>query len=225
MVGRKMNIAPIDNSFDGSKVILWQYDRAHNLISLFERLDKWIDVTTSAFWDNMINSVNPDTADSFGLSLLGILIGTPRPDMDSLPPGVSIDDVDNVFRRLLKAKMVIYGSCFSTHDINKYLSIVFGKGKCYVKDYGAVMTNGKISDKMHIEYKIANSSSWSQAELLFSPTGQYAELVYVYPAGVRRNTAITASGLLSLNIADTEGQNGPNFAMSPRQNSGGSYNP
>ena len=107
----------IDNSADEQfgNVILWQYDKAVNLCSFINELKTFFNSTTKNIWDEMLSEINVDDATDFGLSILGTLIGCPRPD------GISTE----LYRRILKARFTLMMSNYSVYDINKYLKSVF----------------------------------------------------------------------------------------------------
>lgn len=163
----------INNSADEQfgRVILWQYDKAVNLCAFIAELKEFFNATTKNIWDGIETEVNVDEADDFGLSLLGTLIGCPRPN------GIS----DDMYRRLLKAKFMLMMSNFSAYDINLYMKTIFGDGAISVNDNGALNSSATGYSPMTLGWNIDDSEMSDDAKYLLD---NYPELVFEYPAAV-----------------------------------------
>lgn len=79
---------PILNNYIGNEeVILWQYDKAVNLINLINRWNQWAKASCEDFWNYFGNWIFPiDQADTYGLNVWGNLLGIPRPTI-KIPRG------------------------------------------------------------------------------------------------------------------------------------------
>ena len=78
----------LNNEIDNTEVILWQYDKAWNLIRLIENWNQWAKVSCQDFWDRFMGNMGSfknsgtftiDCADTFGLNVWGNMLGIPRP--------------------------------------------------------------------------------------------------------------------------------------------------
>lgn len=77
----------LSNAVENKGVVLWQYDHAYNLIALIDGFNKIATATVTQFWDYFRDGVfNIMTADTFGLNVLGRLMGLPRPTYTSGAP-------------------------------------------------------------------------------------------------------------------------------------------
>ena len=144
----------LDNNIATESVILWQYDKAYNLIRLIKAWNRFAEVSCTDFWDYFGNSIFPiDLADTFGLNVWGNLLGISRPTI-YIPIGsdgrsdlatddydedgyrvYSVDDVkgwktvsitNTLYRGLLKGQFFLMCHKPTVPNYNKYLSIVFG---------------------------------------------------------------------------------------------------
>lgn len=170
----------IDNSADEQfgNVILWQYDKAVNLCSFINELKTFFNSTTKNIWDEMLSEINVDDATDFGLSILGTLIGCPRPD------GISTE----LYRKILKARFTLMMSNFSVYDINLYLRTIFGEGAISVNDNGALNSGTTGYAPMTLGWNVDDSEMSDEAKSLVE---DYPELVFNYPAGVFDGTSMT----------------------------------
>lgn len=84
---------PILNNYVGNEeVILWQYDKAVNLINLISKWNGWAKVSCEDFWNYFGNKVFPiNQADTYGLNVWGNMLGIPRPTI-KIPIGSDIDE-------------------------------------------------------------------------------------------------------------------------------------
>lgn len=196
----------IDNSVNLLEPILWQYDNAPNLIAFRDLLRDFSREYTTQFWNNFISDVfRLDTANEFGLSVWGVLLGVPRV-VDEDGNKISLD----VYRNVLKAKLYILGSNCSTAAFNKYISMVFGKSLCQISDgyinegqYPSssyvVNTETYVSRIMTMVYNFATDST------LGKDLAAVKDIMSVYPAGVRDNND-HSDILIGLNETESEGQ-------------------
>ena len=131
-----MEIDRIDNTFRLSQTILWQYDHAPNLIGMFAGMDAGLKTEVTDFWDWFVQKVgNVDELDYFGLNVWGITLGIPRPFIPhgQIKEETAYDDDGNelhalsneVYCRLLKARMYMLDANASAADISEGLKIAF----------------------------------------------------------------------------------------------------
>ena len=70
----------LTNRIATDSVILWQYDKAINLIRLIQAWNKYATVSCTEFWNYFGNNIFPiDRADTFGLNVWGSMLGISRP--------------------------------------------------------------------------------------------------------------------------------------------------
>lgn len=89
-----MSDGTIDFNVDFGRVHLWQYAAtAPNLTSILNNEASFYKKAIGDFWDNWYRDVfNVDTANGFGLELIGNLLGVKRPsNLQSLGSNVNID--------------------------------------------------------------------------------------------------------------------------------------
>ena len=142
----------LNNNIATDSVILWQYDKAYNLIRLIQAWNEFAKVSCTDFWNYFGNSIFPiDRADTFGLNAWGNMLGIPRPTIN-IPVGLdggydavtngydedgymvlSVDDgwkvvtiKNTLYRGLLKGRFFMMCHTPTVPNYNKYLSIVFG---------------------------------------------------------------------------------------------------
>lgn len=73
-----MRVQQFDYSVDLTQSILWQYDKATNLLSLVNSKQDWYDVNQSEFWTDFYNNIfNLLTANNFGLAVWSYILNTP----------------------------------------------------------------------------------------------------------------------------------------------------
>ena len=163
----------IDNSAQDAfgRVILWQYDKAENLIDLISSFKSFYDNSTKLLWDKISEEVNVDNATDFGLSILGSLIGCPRPD------GISTE----LYRKFIKAKFRLAMSNYSIEALNRYLYTVFD-GAVSVSCKGSMSPSDQGYNPMTINWVIdENTISEEAAELIKN----HPDFCFSFPAGVR----------------------------------------
>lgn len=142
----------LNNNIATDSVILWQYDKAYNLIRLIQSWNAFAKVSCTDFWNYFGNSIFPiDRADTFGLNAWGNMLGIPRPTIN-IPVGLdggsdavtngydengymvlSVEDgwkvvtiKNTLYRGLLKGRFFMMCHSPTVPNYNKYLAIVFG---------------------------------------------------------------------------------------------------
>lgn len=112
----------IDNSADGEfgKVILWQYDKAENIVAFVKSFLGVHNTLTKDLWDRLQKELNVNTASDFGLSILGRLIGVPRLKCDN---GTLL--TTERYRQLIKAIATLSGTSHSYKDIDEFCATAF----------------------------------------------------------------------------------------------------
>lgn len=204
----------IDNSVDLLEPILWQYDNAPNLIAFRDLLRDFSTQYTTQFWDNFVTDVfTLDTANEFGLSVWGVLLGVPRV-VNKDENKISLE----VYRKVLKAKLFILGSNCSTAAFNKYINMVYGS-KCSISD-GYINQIVNSNDEVIDEYPSSKEASKGDYYINRTMTMVYnfatdydldkdlvavKDIMVVYPAGVKDNDGHNDL-LIGLNETDSEGQ-------------------
>ena len=180
----------IDNSIENTKVILWQYDNAPNLIGLIRKWNEFGKISVSDFWDYYRDKVvNIDEADEYGLNVWGNALNIPWPSVKipttSGQPDVHRIDIE-LYRRLLKAKMFLMWKPSTVENLNTYLSFLFpgseeGKfGPGYVQMYKPrcrVLDN----QDMSMSYTFPTEATGDEAYLYF----QHYDLIFPFPVGIR----------------------------------------
>ena len=107
----------MDNSIEADlkKVITWQYDNATNLVALILSMEEFFSESTQKFWDDWPTDVaNIDTANDFGLSVWGMLVGVKRFILeDGQGGGTPISS--ELYRRIIKAKVKLLDEIGRAH--------------------------------------------------------------------------------------------------------------
>lgn len=224
-----MRTQVFNNSAASLVSILWQYDKAPNLIALLSEWKSFLDAAVKDFWDAnrdfVFNLDKAGTADDpthgAGLGFIGLILGVRWPEVTvgGATSPVSFD----LYRKLLKGWAKIIHGDGSSASINEFLATVFGKGKVKMSDNGALMaTDSPDSDAPHhvmtITYTDIGLSGEEKA--LYD---QHPDLVRIYPCGVRNYIEPGTIGPLGLNETETEGQNLENYAITGNSPSGGAF--
>lgn len=108
------------NSADGEfgKIVLWQYDKAENLVALIKSFLGIHDSATKDLWDKMMTELDVDTASEFGLSILGSLLGVPWIEYDG--SRMSAD----LYRKWIKAWAVLIRTDFTRPDVQEFFKTI-----------------------------------------------------------------------------------------------------
>lgn len=141
-----MTNATIDNKVGNEAVVLWQYDKAYNLIALIGKFGEdagiWkkgdlgrfnylAKVTTEDFWDFVRDYVMPlrehedETMDKLILTVWGRILGLSWPTYEEGGRTVAISH--DFFRRIIRGRFFLLNMAATTANYNKYLGIVFPK--------------------------------------------------------------------------------------------------
>jgi hypothetical protein len=150
------------------KVILWQYDKAENLIMLIKNFLGIFDNATKLLWDKNSEEVNVDTATDYGLAILGTLIGCSRPNYNNSPISTEL------YRRFIKARFQLSRSNYSVDAINEYLRTVFGNAVSVIDNHD-----------MSLSWSV-NRSALSDEELYCIDS--LPQFTLPFPAAVRDDT-------------------------------------
>ena len=227
----------LSNECANRQVILWQYDHAPNLIGLIDGFNQISTDTVTEFWDYFRDKVfNISTADTFGLNVLGRLMGLPRPtvtlkdgsDSDEDPDVVPISD--DFYRRLLLGRFFLFGMSPTVPNYNKYLAIIWNgwKGEFITVSDGSGDSDSDSSDErlvpaidgqpfvlkaavvdgldMSMSFPAPDPETATDEETAMHE--QHPDLIYFYPAGIRTN----APGESSQKVIGFDGQHLENFA-------------
>lgn len=82
----------LSNNIATDSVILWQYDKAYNLIRLINSWNEFAIASCTDFWNHFGNNIFAiDRADTYGLNVWGNLLGIPRP-MIKIKAGADVED-------------------------------------------------------------------------------------------------------------------------------------
>ena len=173
-----MKTKTLDNTIDGeiSKCITWQFDNATRLISSLMMLKDFHNQETADFFTDLKrNILNIETADEFGLSIIGIILNCERPVL-------TIDDEKvkyslEKYRALLKARTVLLNTSSTLTALEQYIEDAFD-GHFTVTDTndGAIVYTAT-ADATTEEVALAN---------------QFPDIAFLWPAGFRDNTVATA---------------------------------
>lgn len=118
---------------DFEKHILWQYNNAPAINSLMQSKQDWYDVNHNNYWNDYINNVlNIATANDYGLSIWGAILQVPR----TFIVNGNEETLDTeMYRNLIRARMLLLRTRATVPDINSFLKVIFGKyGTAYVLD-------------------------------------------------------------------------------------------
>lgn len=169
---------------DFEKHILWQYNNAPAINSLMQSKQDWYDVNHNNYWNDYINNVlNIATANDYGLSIWGALLQIPR----TFIVNGNEETLDTeMYRNLIRARMLLLRTRATVPDINNFLKVIFGKyGSAYVID----------NHNMSITYRFNFALSNLQVAIL-----QTVSLL-PRPAGVKM-VLIQSSDVLGFNIVN-----------------------
>lgn len=146
----------IDNSADKEfgNVILWQYDKAENLVALIKSFLGIHDSATKDLWDKMQKELDVDVASEFGLSILGSLLGVPWGTYyGSSTIRVSVEH----YRKWIKAWAVLICTDFTVPDVLQFFKdTTISNNGYYFMPMDASMI---ASNVMAIEWNMIHQSS------------------------------------------------------------------
>lgn len=231
----------LNNNIENTSVILWQYDKAWNLISLIESWNKFARESCKYFWDKFWGNNETfengtffiDQADTFGLNIWGQMLGIPRPVVNG--KNVANDDVindaisDDLYRRVLKARFFMMTHKPTVPNYNKFLSILWGAIDNTKVPSTVEHDMTKVFDADGNVALIGHYGSRSKAfDFLDMTMGfsfplnanleeallacQHYDLIYPFPAGIRYPGAfVIEDKVIGLNVAKANGQMYKNF--------------
>lgn len=184
---------------DLQKCIIWQYDKASKLNSLITQKESWYTkYVTNFIRDFFWNIFNIDTANEFGLTIWGKMLGLDRNVV--FIGGESHYLTTEQYRFLLKGQILKFNmKNVSVPEINKYLRVIFNledNSQAFVKD----------NQDMTITYNITKDMGLLQEEI--------TQLLNYYdflprPAGVGVNVVLSYDGYFGFEGA---GENRGGFA-------------
>lgn len=135
-----MRITKFDFHNDYSPLILWQYLEAEKLKGIVDNQSEFSDKYIRDFWDDYNTNVfNLRTADSFGLSVWGILLNQPRPLYTDLTP-FSDDD----YRTWLLAQVFNLTFDGTEKSLRHFLNDIFPNIEFSITDNGDMTVNIKV---------------------------------------------------------------------------------
>ena len=231
-----MNIYFPDNTINLGKVILWQYDNAPMFVALVKNLSSLVKAVCSDIieaGDRYMGDIDGsgtegDPFDGIGLDVWGSLIGFPRPSVTVEEGGQTVTRPasDDVYRRLLKARINLLRSNSSVAALNEYLLAACpgafendGSGQyirsAWVDEYD--MTDEGLP--MGIKYSCSTRDEEGQTVLLINDPEERSLFengssngAFVFPAAVGDNNAPPPAGTLGLNDTQEQGQMLENLA-------------
>lgn len=184
---------------DLQKCIIWQYDKASKLNSLITQKESWYTkYVTNFIRDFFWNIFNIDTANEFGLTIWGKMLGLDRNVV--FIGGESHYLTTEQYRFLLKGQILKFNmKNVSVPEINKYLRVIFNledNSQAFVKD----------NQDMTITYNITKDMGLLQEEI--------TQLLNYYdflprPAGVGVNVVLSYEGYFGF---EGSGENRGGFA-------------
>lgn len=188
-----MKIFNKDFSIDLRKCILWQYDKAQKLSALITKKQDWYNQNVGRFiTDFARNVLNIDTANEFGLSVWGKLLGLDRTVV--FIGGETHYLTTEQYRFLLKGQIMKFNMQYvSVPEINKYLRAIFNledNSEAFVRD----------NFDMTITYTITKNMGILQEEI--------TQLLNYYdflprPTGVGINIVLSYEGYFGFEGAGT----------------------
>ena len=176
------DILEYKTAIDFEKHILWQYNNSPAINSLMKSKQAWYDVNHNNFWNDYIKNVlNISTANEYGLTIWGSILQIPRTFMVN---GVETTVDIEMYRNIIKARMLLLRTRATVPDINSFLKKIFGKyGKAYVTD----------NNDMTITYKFGFNLSSLQVAIIQSIS------LLPKPAGVKMVVMATGNKVFGFN--------------------------
>lgn len=128
-----MEVMNLDNTVNLLECLLWQYDKAERLKSLIQKCQDEFNGNVKDFWNNFYTNIfNLNTANTFGLSVWGILLGVERPTYIS--DGQTYSYSDDMYRLLLKSRSLLFRMDGSIYQMNRYIEYLFPNKPILVLD-------------------------------------------------------------------------------------------
>lgn len=195
-----MTNAVLSNAVRNDKVILWQYDKASNLVEMIKSWNELSETIITEFWDYICNVVcDIDNADDFGLTVLGRLIGVNWPSVKYPNEETATQISSDLYRRIIKSMFAFLHSSPTVTEYNRILGILFGftadgESRCKVID----------GQNMSMAFSFPEAATQEEAYCFL----QHHDLLFQYPAGIR-TTGEYVNDDMTIGFA---GQNLDNFA-------------
>ena len=124
-------------AFNARNVILWQYDNTPNFNALIAMKQNFYDNAVSDFWERWIVDVlNIQTANEFGLTLWGFLLNLERP-LYTNENGELVPIPTESYRLILNAKLYKNSHAPTFSNVNTFIRQLFFNhpdNKSYVQD-------------------------------------------------------------------------------------------
>ena len=129
-------VGNIDFSADSlQSVKLWQYNDAVRLNTLLDGEIAFAEKNITGFWQNWFDDVfNIDTAQNYGLTLWGQILGVRRISYTDPDTNTEVVVSDDMYRRMLKGRFFTFGRIGTIPDINHYLQMIFPGRLIFVVD-------------------------------------------------------------------------------------------
>lgn len=212
----------LKNKVSTDTAILWQYDKAYNLINLITNWNKFGTVACEYFWNYFGNKVfSIDDADEYGLTVWGNLLGISRP---SIKIDDSISNIDDPFyRRILKARFFMMCHSPTVPNYNRYLAILFGAIKDGNKEYDASKifdAYGNVNEgyssrcfaldfqDMSMGFSFPTDATEEEAYTIF----QHYDVLFPFPAGIRYpGEFIDDELVIGMNLTNGDKPTGQNY--------------
>lgn len=168
------NYSAIDNTDGGDilRSILWQYDKAPKFCAIIEFLKEAYDKTTASFFNGLVDKLNPNTADDYGLSILAKALWISRPAVTYEVNGVTKTEAisKELFRRLIIGRATLLNGEATIVAYKNYIA--------YVSDGSITVSDGL---EMNLEYSVDGTATPELNAL----AEQYPDILFAYPSGVK----------------------------------------
>lgn len=185
-------------SKDLDRVVTWQFDDSPKFLAVIDLLKEAFKKSTEDFW-NGLNAAffDIDTANSFGLSIWGRIIGIEWPTITK--DGSELFIKDTLYRKIIKARFVLLADNASFSAFTTYFNSVFESGITILNRTASDDDDDSIGEHpMSVSFSV-DTDEWEDedAKLLIS---QHPESIFIYPCGV--NDAIKTDSFM-FGLADS----------------------
>lgn len=174
-----MEVMNLQNAVNLLDCILWQYNKAERLQAIIQACQDEFNGNVRDFWNNFYTNIfNIDTANTFGLTVWGILLGVERPTY--IDGGVTYPYSDNMYRLFLKSRIMMFQMDGSVYQINKYIQYLFPDKPIYVID------NLDMTMSLNFYYT-PSAEEWqvlNNPDFLPRPSGVMLEVKAIDPANI-----------------------------------------
>lgn len=174
-----MEVMNLQNAVNLLDCILWQYNKAERLQAIIQSCQDEFNGNVRDFWNDFYTNIfNIDTANTFGLTVWGILLGVERPTY--VDGSGTHYYSDNMYRLFLKSRIMMFQMDGSVYQINKYINYLFPDKPIYVID--------NLDMTMSINfYYTPSAEEWqvlNNPDFLPRPSGVMIELKAIDPANI-----------------------------------------